>query len=207
MVQKNTIDFSDVKQERSKRTLEDLMQAAFEIVESGNPTEFTSRNLAGKAGYALGTLTKRLGSVENIFFWAIQKGRNLEFEKVADSFLQSNPDLSVQDFVEWFVGIAISTIYKVNPKVIRFYDYRYTKKNGLPADFFDYSDLLIDPYLEMCRTNKSNTFRALSKDEARFIFKAILALLERPIANGDPFAGTSEHRRICIDLITRMLAK
>jgi hypothetical protein len=201
------IDFSDAKQDRAKKTLDDLMQAAYEIVENANPAEFTSRSLAGKAGYSLGTLSKRLGSVENVFFWAIQKGREIKFNEVAKDMDQFDPSLTVQDFVETFVDKSFSGISVVTPSVMRFYDQRFTKKNGLSTDYFDYIDVLIEPYQRLCQKNISNTFRIISQDEARLIFKAILTFVERPYANGDPIMGTAEHRRIAIEVITRMLAK
>jgi hypothetical protein len=201
------IDFSDAKQDRAKKTLDDLMQAAYEIVENANPAEFTSRSLAGKAGYSLGTLSKRLGSVENVFFWAIQKGRAIKFNDVAKDIDQFDPCLTVQDFVETFVDKSFAGISAVTPSVMRFYDQRFSKKNGLSTDYFDYIDVLIEPYQRLCQKNISNSFRALSRDEARLIFKAILTFVERPFANGDLIMGTAEHRRIAIEVITRMLAK
>jgi len=201
------IDFSDAKQDRAKKTLDDLMQAAYEIVENADPAEFTSRSLAGKAGYSLGTLSKRLGSVENVFFWAIQKGREIKINEVAKDMDQFDPQLTVQEFVETFVAKAFSGINAVTPSVMRFYDQRFTKKNGLGTDYFDYIDVLVEPYQQLCQKNVSNTFRVIPQDEARMIFKAILTFVERPFANGDPIMGTAEHRRIAIEAITRMLAK
>jgi len=200
------IDFSETKQDRAKKTLDDLLQAAYEIVEEADPAAFTSRYLAGKAGYSLGTLTKRLGSVENVFFWAIQKGREIKFNEMAKAMDQLDPTLSVREFVELFVDKSFSGINAVTPSVMRFYDQRFTKRNGLSTDYFDYVDVLIEPYQRMSLKNVSNTFRIISNDEVRFIFKAILMLVERPFANSDPIMGTSDHRRIAIEVITRMLA-
>ena len=201
------IDFSDTKQDRAKKTLEDLLQAAYEIVEDADPAAFTSRSLAGKAGYSLGTLSKRLGSVENVFFWAIQKGREIKFNEVAKDMDQFDPKLTVQEFVEIFVDKSFSGINAVTPSVMRFYDQRFTKKNGLSTNYFDYVDVLVEPYQRLCQKNLSNTFRIISQDEARLIFKAILTFIERPFANKDPIMGTAEHRRIAVEVITRMLAK
>jgi len=201
------IDFSNAKQDRAKKTLDDLMQAAYAIVQEADPAAFTSRSLAGKAGYSLGTLSKRLGSVENVFFWAIQKGREIKLNEVVKAMDQFDQCLTVQDFVEAFVDKAFSGINAVTPSVMRFYDQRFTKKNGLSTDYFDYVDVLIEPYQRLCQKNTSNTFRVISQDEARLIFKAILTFVERPFANGDPIMGTAEHRRIAIEAITRMLAK
>jgi len=201
------IDFSDAKQDRAKKTLDDLLQAAYTIVEEADPAAFTSRSLAGKAGYSLGTLSKRLGSVENVFFWAIQKGREIKFNGLAKEMDQFDRRFTVQEFVETFVDKAFSGINTVTPAVMRFYDNRFTKKNGLSTDYFDYIDVLIQPYQQMCLKNESNTFRIISQDEARLIFRAILTFVERPFANGDPIMGTAEDRRIAVEVIARMLAK
>ena len=201
------IDFSDAKQDRSKKTLEDLLQAAYEIVQDADPNAFTSRSLASKAGYSLGTLSKRLGSVENVFFWAIQQGRKIKFLELAKSFSQFDPNLPVQDFVKTIVDQGLAGISSVSPKVMRYYDDRYTRKNGLPADFFGYIDVVIDPYLEVCQRDQTNTFRKIDRDEVILIFRAGLTILERPFAEGDSIAGTKKHRQVAIDAMTRLLSK
>jgi hypothetical protein len=201
------IDFSDVKQDRSQKTLDDLLQAAYEIVEAANTKSFTSRSLASKAGYSLGTLSQRLGSVEDVFFWAIQKGRELKLKDYAEEVSRFDPKLTVQDFVESFIDKAFNSIGIVGAPVIRFYDERFTKKYGLTTDYFDYINVVADAYFEMHTRNETNTFRILSLDEIRLIFKASLSLIERPFAAEDPIAGGEEHRRIAVTAITGMLAK
>jgi hypothetical protein len=201
------IDFLDAKQDRSKKTLGDLLQAAYQIVEASDPNAFTSRTLADKAGYSKGTLTKRLGPVENVFLWAIAKGRDIKVNQTINDIAQFNSQLSVHDFIEAFVDKSFSHINATTTKVMQFYDQRFTKTYGLTPDYFDWINALVDPYVELCERNQTNTFRVISKDEARFMFKAIHAIAERPFATNDPLAGTAEHRRIVIDALTRLLAK
>jgi AcrR family transcriptional regulator len=201
------INFSDPKQDRSKKTLDDLLEAAYEIVESADTAKFTSRTLASKAGYSLGTLSQRLGSVENVFFWAIQRGRKNKLNAFVDAMEQFDTQLPIQDFLEQFIDIAFSNMNVVTTKVMRFYDQRFTLKYGLTANYFNYIDVLIEPYLELCQKNKTNTFRVLSLEEARLIFKCVLMLAERPFANEDPIAGTEQHRKILIENLLRLLAK
>jgi AcrR family transcriptional regulator len=201
------INFSDPKQDRSKKTLDDLLEAAYEIVESADTAKFTSRTLASKAGYSLGTLSQRLGSVEDVFFWAIQRGRKNKLNAFVDAMEQFDTQLPIQDFLEQFIDIAFSNMNVVTTKVMRFYDQRFTLKYGLTANYFNYIDVLIEPYLELCQKNKTNTFRVLSLEEARLIFKCVLMLAERPFANDDPIAGTEQHRQIVIENLMRLLAK
>jgi hypothetical protein len=201
------INFSDPKQDRSKKTLDDLLQAAYEIVEAADTAQFTSRTLASKAGYSLGTLSQRLGSIEDVFFWAIQKGRETKLNDFIHAMEQFDNQLPIQVFLERFVDIAFANMNAVTTKVMKFYDQRLSRKYGITADYFDYLDVLIEPYLALCQKNETNTFRVLSLEEARFIFKCVIMLGERPFVNEDPIAGTEQHRKLLIENLLRLLAK
>ena len=201
------INFSDPKQDRSKKTLDDLLEAAYEIVESADTAKFTSRTLASKAGYSLGTLSQRLGSVEDVFFWAIQRGRKNKLNAYINAMEQFDTQLPIRVFLDKYVDIAFGNMNVVSSKVMRYYDQRFTLKYGLTPNYFDYIDVLIEPYLELCQKNETNTFRVLSLEEARLIFKCVLMLGERPFANDDPIAGTEQHRQIVVENLIRLLAK
>jgi len=201
------IDFSSTKQDRSKKTLDELIEAAYAIVEKEDPQAFTSRALAKKSGYALGTLNKRLGPIENVFLWVIQKGRDKKFQEAASFISKHSPKLNVQHFVEGLVDLCFSLVQIVNPKVMQFYDQRFTLKYGLTANYFDYVDVLVEPYVEMLNKNETDTFRKMSYNEAKMNLRAMLILTERPFAEGNPIAGTAEHRKIAVEACTRLLQK
>jgi len=207
MPKNNDIDFSSTKQDRSKKTLDELIEAAYAIVEQEDPQAFTSRALAKKSGYALGTLNKRLGPIENVFLWVIQKGRDNKFQEVVSYVINYNPKLNVQYFVEGLVDLCFSLVQIVNPKVMQFYDQRFTLKYGLTANYFEYVDVLVAPYIEMSSKNETGTFKKMSYNEAKLIFRAMLILAERPFAEGNPIAGTAEHRKIAVEACTRLLQK
>ena len=204
---KSEIPFAESKQDRSQKTLEDILQAAERIVEEANPELFTSRSLSQKSGYALGTLVRRLSSIENVFLWAAKKGRDKKFEEIALAIVQIDEDVSIEPFAEDMVDEIFSSIQKINPAVMRFFESRYTKMNGLTHDYFSYTDCLVEPYLEACSKNKSNTFRKLSKHEAALLLKKLCFLVERPFMEDNPIAGTEEHRKVTKEAIIRLLGK
>jgi hypothetical protein len=207
MPKNNDIDFTSAKQDRSKRTLDELIQAAYTIVETEDPASFTSRSLAKKSGYALGTLNKRLGPIDNVFLWVIQKGRDKKFQEAVSYIANHNPQLNVQTFVEGLVDLCFALVNIVNPKVMQFYDQRFTLKYGLTANYFEYVDVLVEPYIEMLSKNQTDTFRKMSFNEAKLNLRAMLILTERPFAEGNPIAGTEEHRKLAVESCTRLLQK
>lgn len=201
------IPFAESKQERSQKTLENILEAAEQIIQEADPSQFTSRSLAQKSGYALGTLVRRLSSVENVFLWAVKKARDKKFQEIAISITQFDAETPVRTFAENMIDIAFSEIQRVNPVVMRFFENRYTKMNGLPPDYFTYMDSLVQPYLATIRKNQTDTFRVLSTSEASLLLRQICLLVERPFMEGNPVAGTPEHRRVAIDMIIRLLGK
>jgi hypothetical protein len=204
---KSEIPFAESKQDRSQKTLEDILQAAERIVEEANPELFTSRSLSQKSGYALGTLVRRLSSIENVFLWAAKKGRDKKFEEIALAIVQIDADVRIEPFAGDIVDEIFSSIQKINPAVMRFFESRYTKMNGLTHDYFSYTDCLVEPYLEACSKNKTNTFRKLSKNEAALLLKQLCFLVERPFMEDNPIAGTEEHRKVTKEAIIRLLGK
>jgi AcrR family transcriptional regulator len=207
MPPKRELLFSDSKQERSKKTLEDILQAAEHIVSDADPAQFTSRQLAKKSGYALGTLIRRLGAIEDVFLWAAKKGRDRKFDEFTVSITQFDPDITIHTFAENMVDQAFIGIQKINPKVMHFFEKRFTKMEGLMPDYFAYMDSLAAPYIEAASKNKTNTFRQLSMNEALLLVRQICLLIERPFMEGNPIAGSEEHRRIAVDTIIRLLGK
>ncbi len=199
--------FADPKQERSKRTLDNILDAVQQIVEEADPEIFTSRMLASKSGYGLGTLTRRLSSIENVFLWAIYQARQKKFEELALVIGRFDKDAPIQVFAQSMVEAAFAGITKVNPSVMQFFENRFTKMQGLPLDYFAYMDSLIEPYLETVSKNKTGTFRDLSKNETALLMRQLCLLIERPFMEANPIAGTDEHRQIAIDTIIRLLGK
>lgn len=199
--------FAESKQERSLKTMADILQAAEQLTLEANPEQFTSRTLAQRSGYALGTLVRRLGSVENVYLWAIKKGRGTLLNEFALRIARFDSNASIQQFSVDIVDTAFTKIQKVNPKVMRFFENRITKRDGLPADYFSYWDCFVEPFLESAQRNTTDTFRQMTKDEATLVIRHLCILVERPFIEDNPIAGTAEHRRIAIESITRLLGK
>lgn len=199
--------FSQTKQDRSQKTLDDLMESANQIVNEADPEKFTSRWLAEKSGYALGTLVKRLGSVENIFLWVIKRGQQKNFESFANIIEEFNDDLPLSNLLEEITTVTFSAMKGVNPRVIRYFENRSAKNHNYSELLFDYADVLVKPFIKAAKKNKTNTFREISECEGRLIFRSILIFAERPFVENNPIAGTKEHRRIVIENLSRLLGK
>ena len=200
------IEFAQSKQDRSKQTLDDILEAASNLIEQADPDLFTSRILAAESGYSLGTLNKRLISIENIFIWLIEQGQKKHIKTATRIIEDFDPALPLQVLVETITDLFFSIMKKVNPKVVRYYEHKMAIKIGFHEDF-DRADALVKPFLAASQNDTSHTFRQMSEIEMRLVLRSLVYLVERPYVYDDPIAGTVEHRRIAIETIVRMLGQ
>ena len=206
MPDKIKIEFAESKQDRSKQTLDNILEAAANLIEQADPDLFTSRVLAAESGYSLGTLNKRLLSVDNVFIWLIEQGQKQHIQYAKRIIAECGPNDPLPSLIEHLVDIFFAVMNKINPKVIRYYEHRMALKQGLVEDY-DRTDALVVPFREAAQRNLTETFRDLTDKELKLILRASLSLLERPFIYSDPIAGTPEHRRIAIENSVRMLAR
>lgn len=206
MNQTTEISFAEVKQERARRTLDDLINAALDLVEIGDPNMLTSRTLADKAGYGLGTLNKRLTSIDKVFLWAIKKHQLRHLNSMSESIKNFDPSSPVEALLEMLVDDAFEKIFKVGPKIIQYYDSRIKKYDG-KVNYHHTPDVLVDSFSYVIESNTSGTFRKMPKDELRLILRSTVIFIERPFVEEEEFAGTKEHREMALQNMIRLLKK
>jgi hypothetical protein len=204
-LKKMKVRFSSTQQERSQKTLQDLLQAAESIVETGDADQFDARTLSKLSGYSLGSLVKRLGKIENIFLHIIAQGRTREIGKIAQQLNELDTTIEPRQLVEKFSDLAFNAIEKVNPSVIRYYEKRATIRADSLATVYAYIEEIVSPLLNLMEINQSGLYRKLDVVEARYICRSIFLFIERPYVEGDPIAGSERHKQIVVENITRLL--
>jgi len=201
------VKFSKTKQSRSENTLNDLLDAADQLVIAADPKKFNARSLAEKSGYSLGTLIPRLKSVENVFLWVIQKQRDQHIQTIVQIIEEFGVDKSIQSLAELLIEEGFKTFKKVNPKVIQFAESRLIKRDQFSSKYFHFIDPIGLALFKNSQKNTSNTFREITENETKLIIRAFIMIAERPFAEEDPIAGSNEHRRIAIEIFVRLLGK
>lgn len=204
MAKTEDINFAEPKQDRAKKTLDDLLETALELVNEGEIELLTSRTLSKKSGYSLGTLNKRLNSVDKIFLWAIKQGQKKHLEKISKIIEVHDPTLPIDILLEKMIKQGFASIMQVNPLIIKFYENRINKfSNQINAHQF--SDVLVKPFLQAMEQDRTGTFRKMPESELRLITRMTYILIERPFVDRDPIAGSKEHHRIVLDNFLRIL--
>lgn len=204
MKKTNQISFAEAKQDRAKKTLDDISNTALDLVEIGEPNLLNSRTLAQKSGYSLGTLSKRLSSIDKVFLWAIKKQQQKHLSSMSESIKNFDPSLPIEILLELLVDQSFELISKVSPKIIQYYDSRIIKYEN-KANYHHVSDVLVDSFYDAIERSLNGTFRKMSKDELRLVLRTTAIFIERPFAEEEKFAGTKEHREIALRNLIRLL--
>ena len=184
--------------------MDDLLDSADHLVTAADPKKFTARSLAEKSGYALGTLTTRLQSVENVFIWAIARQRDQHVQAIVKIIEEFDIEKPIQVLGELLIEKAFETFKKVNPKVMQFIESRLIKRDQFSSKYFHFIDPVSLALFKYSKKNTSNTFRELTENEAKLLIRAFIMIGERPFAEEDPIAGSKEHRRIAVDSFVRL---
>ena len=207
MTTKTKLKFSDTKQVRSKNTLNDIFESAELIVAKGNPSKFTARELSRLSGYAIGTLSARLDSIENVFISVIEKRRDIELQKLCMHIQDFPKNQSINKLATLLTDKTFESITKANPKVIRFIESRLMKRNQFSTSYYHFIDITSDALFKVYKKNTSNTFGSFTKVEMKLFTRALMRVCERPFVEDDPIAGTKEHKKIAINAFIRLFGK
>lgn len=206
-LKKIKVDFPKPKQERSQNALNDLIEAAEQIVSEGDSGNFTARNLSEVSGHSLGALIQRLGKVENIFLHAIAHQRTRQFNEIAKEFEVFPDSGTAAEFAKLLVDVSFKRITFVGPSVMRYYESRALGRTNTVQDVHAYTDECIPLLSIAIQRNKSNTFREINQFEMKYLLRSIFLYIERPFIEEDKNAGKEMHRKMAIMYISSILTK
>ena len=199
------VAFADSKQARSAKALGNLIEAAEKIVDQGDTEGFTARNLAKVSGHSLGSLVQRLGKVENIFLHAIAYSRSKHIEVLAKQLESFGNDKTATQFCEYIVDLGMNRMMLVGAPIIRYYESRAMGRTNNVGNIYAYTDEIVPALTKMMRQNTTGTFRVYSDFEMKYIARLVFQIFERPLAEGDPLAGTAQHREMVINILSGLL--
>jgi len=202
------VKFSASKQARSQQAVQNLVEAAEKLVETGDASNLNARDLAKVSGYSLGSLVQRLGKVENVFLHAIAYGRERHLDSITTQMKSFAGKKTTFELSEFLVDTALHAMKNVvGPTVMRYYEGRALGRVSKLEDLHAYTDEAIPALMELVSMDTTGTFREMTPFEYKYVVRSIFHILERPFIELDPRAGTEEHRLLAIRQITVLLSK
>lgn len=202
------VKFAETKQDRSKKAIRNLVEAAEHLVASGDARNLNARDLSRVSGYSLGALVQRLGKVENVFLHAIAYGRERHLRAICAKAEEFAGNVTTFEFAEFLVDLGLHTMKNiVGPSIMRYYENRALGRVNSLADIHSYTDETVPTLMKIIEQDKTGTFRNVTPFEAKYLARSLFHILERPFIESDPNAGSEEHRSMAVRFVASMLRK
>jgi len=195
-------------QERSIKAIEDILESAGALSDEGLIELLNARNLATRSGYSVGTIYRYFEKFDHIFLSLLSWRQKKAIAKVAEAIEAHDPQVGIRELVTHIVDIGLAEWSSKNPKVLKIIVRQFFRYSDEPEKFNAVADDVLIPAIQAAqKRDQTNTFRQMTENESRLHLRALQMALRTPFMEGDPFAGSPEHRLCSIDIGTRLLGQ
>jgi len=195
-------------QERSIKAIEDILESAGALSDEGLIELLNARNLAAKSGYSVGTIYRYFEKFDHIFLSLLSWRQKKAIAKVAALIDAHDPQVGINELVTQIVDIGLAEWSSKNPTVLKIIVRQFFRFSEEPEKFNAVADDALIPAIQAAqKRDQTNTFRQMTDNELRLHLRALQMSLRNPFIEGDPFAGSPEHRRCSIDMGSLLLGK
>lgn len=193
------------KQSRAQIAVDNLLQSAEVLLDSGDPKALNARNLSSTSGYSVGTIYYYLSKVEDVFILLILRRRKKHFAKLVAMIDDFASDQPLRTLLEKMVDASFVEYNRMNPRSFALIFKMIIKSTKSPLGFDQEMSMLVEPLIAAQKRDQTNTFRAMAADDLLMLLQACFALIRRPFLEINPVAGTAQHRALTVDALERLL--
>lgn len=193
------------KQSRAQIAVDNLLQSAEVLLDSGDPKALNARNLSSSSGYSIGTIYYYLSKVDDIFILLILRRRKKHFAKLVDMINDFSSEQPLRALLEKMVDASFVEYTRMNPRSFALIFKMIIKSSKNPLGFDQEMGMLVEPLIAAQKRDQTNTFRAMAPDDLLLLLQACFALIRRPFLEVNPVAGTPQHRTLTVDALDRLL--
>ena len=204
--------FKTPKQERSKRTIEDIMQAIEELTRTeellgkGELENISTRDLADHSGHAIGTIFHHFNKFDDIYVYVFMRRRKKSLLKVLDIISQHPADQPISVLIKNLIESMIGDLSRPPRKVLIFFMNRYLKQAKVKTLLNPETDILIPLWINAGQRNNTQTFLKLNEDELRLRIRTIHSMTIMPFFEDDPIAGTPAHIEMAVNIANKLFS-
>jgi len=204
--------FKTPKQERSKRTIEDIKQAIEELARAevlfgtGELEAISTRDLADHSGHAIGTIFHHFKKFDDIYVYVFMRRRSKSISKVAAIINQHPADQPLSVLTRNVVNTMIGELSRPPRKVLIFFMNLYLMQAKIKTLLNPETDVLIPLWINAGQRNNTQTFLKLNEDELRLRIRTIHSMTMMPFFEDDPIAGTPAHIEMAVNIANQLFS-
>lgn len=199
----------NIQQERASTTADVIVEAAIRALEenSGDLDRISSKSLAQKSGFSVGSLYRYFTDKEHLFskVWLFFISRlHQDLVSKVDAFPD---DGSVRQLMMVILDHYFDSLSKRNPqRMIKIFRLCIRSLPD-PENLAKPIDVLIEPLIRAQIRNQTGSMRLLDENELRIFLRGAQAMVRSDFLEQNPFFGTQSHRRLMLDSMVRLFQK
>ncbi len=187
-------------QQRSEKAIENIFEAARALVAKNEPSQLSARNLAERSGYSVGSIYRYFEKIDDVFTHIFISRRKRVCMQLVEK-IQLFPNTGTADLMlGMIVDHSMSSWGSHSHSVIKMLSRHFFKRAKEPEQFSKVIDVLIPSLIALELRNQTNTIKKLSEFEIQLFLRALQAAVRSPFLEGDPKAGSPEHRTIVFNI-------
>lgn len=194
-------------QQRSARTVDEILQSASSLSDEGLAELLSARAVSAKSGYSVGTIYRYFEKIDDVFLELLLRRRKKALKFIAQLVDSHNPKEPLIKLITTLTHMMIDEWSSKNPKIIQLVIRQYFKRSKAPEMYNAILDDLIPSFMAAQVRDQSGTFKVMSIEEMRLTVRVLQMAIRNPFFEGGNFAGTPEHRRFVIDMGVKLLGR
>lgn len=200
-------DFQLPKQQRSLKTLQDIIEATGSLIQSEGLDVATAENISAKSGYSIGGIFHHFKKIDYIFLHLFMIKRKHNIAEIGEIIRSHNPQHDITRLITTIVDFCVSEIGAYRIKTLQFMVRVYFKHTKNPENFDAIFDVLLDDLAQAIKKDQTNTFATLDAEELKLNLRAFQMILRSPVYEGSPMAGSEKHRSISINIGIKLFGR
>ena len=196
------------KKESTANTVDMIVEAAIlAIEESGGLDTISSRKLAQKSGFSVGSVYRYFKDKDHLFskvwLFFITRLHGSLVPKI-NSFPATG---TLRQLMMVIVDHYFNDLSRRKPsRGIPLYR-MFIKASVDPENMAKPIDVLIEPLMNAQKINKTDTMKIMDENEVRIYLRGALAMVRSDFLEGNPYFGTPSHQRVVLEALVRLFQK
>ena len=196
------------KKESTANTVDMIVEAAIlAIEESGGLDTISSRKLAQKSGFSVGSIYRYFKDKDHLFskvwLFFITRLHGSLVPKI-NSFPATG---TLRQLMMVIVDHYFNDLSRRKPsRGIPLYR-MFIKASVDPENMAKPIDVLIEPLMNAQKINKTDTMKIMDENEVRIYLRGALAMVRSDFLEGNPYFGTPSHQRVVLEALVRLFQK
>ena len=200
-------DFLAPKQSRAKKTLQDIVESAEALIQSGDTDSVTTEKLSAHSGYSVGGIFHYFKKREDIFVYVFMLRRQKKCAELAEMIRTHSPQADIASFITAIVNASVGEFGKYRLKILQFMLRTYYKRAENPLNFDTLSNTVVNDWINAIHLDQTNTFADMDQDELIINMRALIIAIRTPFFENSPIAGTEKHKMLAIKLGVKLFGK